>query len=255
VLVRWLTAAVLVGIGGVGVVVVADTTPTSNPSSKGTAAERAGEVELVEAVLKARKDYWTSLDKLRQHYVSVNEIEKARWVEEELRAYHRMMKYSYRLDVKDVPPPTLQPKQNVVEANNLFRRAIEFKGRGEGEAYIDNQRRAEILLQAILEKHPDSDKIAEAAYHLGDIYENYRPRPQYERAAAYYERSFQWNKASATDARLRAARIYDRDLKMLDKAKELYRGVMNHDTNPARVTEAEKRLTELSGGAPAPRKK
>ena len=249
--VRWLIAAVLMVGGGAAIVVLADspTTPASNP--KGAGAERVGEVELVEAVLKARKDYWTSLDKLRQHYLAVNEIEKARWVEDELRSYHRMMKYSYRLDVKDVPPPTLQPKQNVTEANNLFRRAVEFMGRGEGEAYIDNQRRAEILFQAILEKHPESDKIAEAAYHLGDIYENYRPRPQYERAAAYYERSFQWNKASATDARLRAARIYDRDLKMLDKAKESYRAVMNHDTNPARVAEAEKRLTELSGGPPA----
>ena len=255
--VRLLIAALLAGGGVTSVVVLADSpgTQTSNPG-KGASTERAGEVEMVEAVLKSRKDYWTSLDRLRQHYIAVNEIEKAKWVEDELRSYHRMMKYSYRLDVKDVPPPTLQPKQNIVDANNLFRRAIEFKGAGAGEASIDNQRRAEILLQAILEKHPESDKIAEAAYHLGDIYENYRPRPQYERAAAYYERSFQWNKASATDARLRAARIYDRDLKMLDKAKEHYRGVMNHDTNPTRVAEAEKRLTELSGGpATVPRKK
>ena len=141
---------------------------------------------MIESVLKARKDYWSSLDKLRQYYISVNEIEKAKWVEDELRSYHRMMKYSYRLDVKDVPPPTLQPKQNITEANNLFRRAIEYKGKGgEGDAFVDNQQRAEILLQAILEKHPESDKIAEAAYHLGDIYENYRPRPQFERAAAY----------------------------------------------------------------------
>jgi hypothetical protein len=255
VVIRWLSAALLVGIGGLGVVVLADTTPTSNPTPKGSAPEHSGEVELVESVLKARKDYWVALDKLRQHYVSTNDIEKARWVEEELKSYHRMMKYSYRLDVKDVPPPTLQPKQNVVEANNLFRRAIEYKGRGTGEEYVDNQRRAEVLLQAILEKYPESDKIAEAAYHLGDIYEHYRPHAQFERAAAYYERSFQWNKASATDARLRAARIYDYNLHTMDRAKELYRGVMNHDSNPERVAEAEKRLTELSGGTPPPRKK
>jgi tetratricopeptide (TPR) repeat protein len=255
VVVRWLIAALLACGGGVGVVVLADTSTTSNPAPKGTSPEHPGEVELVENVLKARKDYWTSLDKLRQHYVSVNDIERAKWVEEELKSYHRMMKYSYRLDVKDVPPPTLTPKKNVVEANNLFRRAVEYKGRGAGEEYVDNQRRAEILLQAILEKHPESDKIADAAYHLGEIYEQYRPRPQYERAAAYFERSYQWNKASATDARLRAARLYDHQLRMLDRAKEGYRGVMNHDTNPERVAEAERRLTELSGGTPAPRKK
>jgi hypothetical protein len=238
-------AGVLLG-GGVTVAVLADTTPPP-PTPKGSPTDnKNGEVELVEAVLKARKDYWTSLDKLRHHYLSANELEKVKWVEDELRSYHRMMKYSYRLDVRDVPPPTLQPKQNVTEANNLFRRAMEYKNKGTGDDFIDNQRRTEVLLQAILEKYPESDKIAEAAYHLGDVYEHYKPRPQYERAAAYFERSFQWNKASATDARLRAAKIYDRNLKSMDKAKELYRAVMNHDTNPARVEEAEKRLKELS---------
>jgi hypothetical protein len=242
VFIRCVFALALVAAGGL---VVAD--PATPTSGKGSSNERTGEVELIESVLKARKDYWTSLDKLRQHYVNTHDIEKSKWVEDELKAYHRMMKYSYRLDVKDVPPPTLQPKQNVVDANTLFRRAMEYKGRtATGDEQIDNQRRAEILLQGILEKHPESDKIAEVAYHLGDIYEHYRPRPQYERAAAYLERSFQWNKASATDARLRAAQIYDRHLRNLDKAKDLYKAVMNHDTNPARVQEAEKRLTELS---------
>jgi len=242
--IRWLIAAVALTAGGLTVVVLADTPPA--PTPKGNSTDRVGEVELVEGVLKARKDYWNSLDKLRQHYVATNEIEKAKWVEDELKSFHRIQKYSYRLDVKDVPPPTLQPKQNVTDANNLFRRAVEYKNRGSGDEFIDNQRRSEILLQAILEKYPECDKIAEAAYHLGDIYEHYRPKPQYERAAAYYERSFQWNKASATDARLRAARIYDHHLMSVDKAKDLYKAVMNHDTNPARVQEAEKRLTELS---------
>jgi TolA-binding protein len=242
---RWLIATGLLIAGGISIAVLADS-PATTPS-KPPAADKPGEVDLVENVIKARKEYWASLDKLRQNYIATNEIEKAKWVEDELRSYHRMMKYSYRLDVKDVPPPTLQPKQNITEANNLFRHAVEFKTKGgAGDEFVDNQRRAEILFQAILEKYPESDKISEAAYHLGDIYEHYRPHPQYERSAVYYERSVQWNKASATDARLRAATIYDADLKMYDKAKELYKAVMNHDSNPARVEKAEKRLKELS---------
>jgi len=242
-MIRSLVALGAVVAGGFTLAVIADPTTPAPPKPS---SDKAGEVELVESIIKSRKDYWTSLDKLRQHYVATNEIEKAKWVEEELKSYHRMMKYSYRLDVKDVPPPTLQPKQNITEANNLFRRANDYKDRGSGEELMDNQRRAEILLQAILEKYPESDKIADTAYHLGDIYEHYKPRPQFERAAAYYERSFQWNKASATDARLRAAKIYDRDLKMYDKGKELYKAVRNHDTNAPRGQEAENRLKELS---------
>ena len=243
--IRWLIIAAITIVGGVAVTVVADS-PGQAPTPKGGTADSASEVELVETVLKARKDYWTALDNLRKHYVATHDLERVKWAEDELKSYHRMMKYSYRLDIKDVPPPTLQPKQNVAEANNLFRRAVEFKNKGLGDEFIDNQRRAEILLQGLLERFPESDKIAEAAYHLGDIYEGYRPKPQYLRAAAYYERSFQWNKASSTDARFRAARIYDKQLKMQDKAKEMYKAVMNHDTDPARVAEAEKRLEELS---------
>jgi hypothetical protein len=57
----------------------------------------------------------------------------------------------------------------------------------------------------------------------------------------------QWNKAGTSDARMRAARLYDRQLKMYDKAKELYKAVLNNDTDTTRVAEAEKRLNDISG--------
>ncbi|MCX7665796.1 MAG: hypothetical protein N2112_09630 [Gemmataceae bacterium] len=244
---RWLLIPTILA-GGVGVVAIADNTSgKSTPAGEGPPAKASNEVELVESIIKARKDYLTGLENLRSYYQSTSDLEKQKWVEEEMRAYHRMMKYSYRLDVQDVPPPTLPPKQNIPEANNLFRRAMEYKGRG-GDIPLDDQRRAEILLHQILTKYPESDKIAEVAYHLGDIYENYKPQPQYHRAAAYFERSFQWNKSSSTDARIRAARLYDYQIQSRDKAKELYKAVMNHDTEPKRVQEAEKRLRELSLG-------
>ncbi len=243
---RWLLIPTLLAGGGTAVYVAADTNTVTAPPPKPADPAKMSEVELVENLLKVRKDYWAALDKLRQHYDGINELEKERWVEDEIRSYHRMMKYSYRLDIKDVPPPTLQASKNIPEANALFRRAMDFHRRGSGEEYVDNQRRAEILLQGLLDRHPESDKIAEAAYQLGDIYEDYRPRPQYLRAAAYYERSIQWNKAGNTDARLRAARLYDRQLKMYDKAKEMYKAVLNNDTDANRVAEAEKRLTEIS---------
>ena len=43
-------------------------------------------------------------------------MERARWAEEELRQFHRMSKQAYRLEL-DVPPPTLEAKQNIPEAN------------------------------------------------------------------------------------------------------------------------------------------
>ena len=46
----------------------------------------------------------------------------------------------------DVPPPTLQGTYNIPEANELYRKAMTYKDQGWGTAYIDNQRRSELLL-------------------------------------------------------------------------------------------------------------
>jgi tetratricopeptide (TPR) repeat protein len=207
------------------------------------------DLQSVERLLAARKEYQRALENLREFYRSNGDPEKARWVEEELLGFHRISKPAYRLDL-DVPPPTLQAQFNIPEANELFRRAITFKNKSwfSGE-YEDNLRRAEILFQQLLTTYPSSDKISSAAYHLGDIYES-RVFKQPRRAAQYYERCFQWNSHTDTDARFRAAKLYDRTLNERGKAVQLYREVINHDSDPKRVEEARKRLSDLSGGMP-----
>jgi len=200
--------------------------------------------ELVERLLAARRDYQAALEQLRTQYMNSGDMERSRWAEEELRQFHRIPKQAYSLEL-DVPPPTLQASQNIYEANELFRRAMTYKDKGWGDSYTDNQRRAEILLQQLLTNYPQSDKIGDAAYQLGDLYEG-KAYKQYRRAAQYYERAYQWNTNTNSDARLRAARIYDRQLTERPKAIEIYRLVVAHDTDPKRIYEAQKRLTELS---------
>jgi hypothetical protein len=207
----------------------------------------ASDVELVERVIAARKEYEGSLRKLREHYEKHGDKQRTGWAEQELVAFHMMFKPSYNLDVQDVPPPNLEAKVNVKEANELYRMAMEYKGKGMGSDYTLNMRRAEILLREILEKYPNSDKIADVAYQLAEVYES-RAYRQYDRAARYYERSFQWMKGSRTDARLRAAVLYDKQLNERSKAVELYREVTSHDTDAERIKQAEKRLGELTGG-------
>lgn len=119
-------------------------------------------------------------------------------------AYHLMWKPSYNLDVKDVPPPTLEARVNVREANELYKASMEYKGKGLGDEYVLNMRRAELLLREILDKYPNSDKIGDVAYQLGDIYEG-RAYKQYDRAAKYFERSWQWTKGAPTPSSARGA--------------------------------------------------
>jgi TolA-binding protein len=227
--------------------VAAAQNPATSPAAPAarTPGSVPSDIESVERVLAARRELQVSLEKLRAHYLAVGDLERAGWAEEELRQFHRIQKQAYRLEL-DVPPPTLQAAYNIPEANELYRRAMTYKDKGWGTDFIDNQRRAELLFQQILTNYPQSDKIDDAAYQLGDIYES-RVYRQYRRAAQYFERCFQWNTNTQFDARLRAARLYDRYLQERSRAMELYREVTTHETDPKRIAEAQKRIADLSG--------
>lgn len=240
-LVSYAGAAVL----GLAVTAAGQSPPYNIASPKGQAQANTGDIELVEKLQACRRDYQVCLEQLRAHYIAAGDLEHAKWAEDELRAYHRITKQAFRLDL-DVPPPTLRASQNIPEANELYKRAMQYKGQGFGTDYIDNQRRAELLLQQLLTSYPQSDKIGDAAYQLGDVYES-KANKQYRRAALYFERCCQWHENTQCDARLRAARLYDKHLMERGKAAELYRDVTMHETDPKRLQEAQKRLGELSG--------
>jgi TolA-binding protein len=217
-----------------------------SPADAQEAAKSKGgkDEELVERLLAARKEYQVTLELLRERYIKTGNIEKARWAEEELLAFHRINKNAFSL-ARELPPPTLKGNTNVPKANELYRRALKYKDKGWGTDYVDNQKRAELLLQKILTDYPQSDKISDTAYQLGDIYEG-RTYHQYKRAAGYFERCYQWNSRTHFDARLRAARLYDRQINDRGKAAEIYREIMTHETNDARREEAQRRLQEIS---------
>src|SRR5436305_14912919 len=86
-------------------------TPTKNVRPK-------DDLPLVRSLLEYRNKYQETLEQLRLYYISAGDLEKARWAEDELRQYHRMSKQSYRLAL-DVPPPTLDAKKNIPEANQM----------------------------------------------------------------------------------------------------------------------------------------
>src|SRR5262245_16181905 len=179
--------------------------PAQKPAGKNGDSPKGpqSDFQLVRQLNSAREKYQSSLEQLRAHYLKVGDVERAKWAEDELRQYHRVSKQAFRLEL-DVPPPTLEAKVNVPEANELYRRAMLYKDKGWNTDYIDNQRRAELLLQQLLSQYPQSDKIGDAAYQLGDIYES-KAYKQYRRAAYYFQRCFQWNRTTKLKASLRTA--------------------------------------------------
>ena len=229
-----------------GLTFVACLTLTAQPSASKDKTKGSGDHSaLVERLLAARREYQETLETLRGHYIAIGDLERARFAEEELLQFHRISRYAYSL-THDIPPQSLQALHNIPEANNLYRQALTYKDKGVwGNDYVDNQRRAELLFQQILTKHPQSDKISDAAYQLGDIYES-KAYKQNARAAQYFERCFQWNTKTQLDARMRAARLYEK-LNERARAKELYQEIVTHEVDPKRLEEAQRRLADLGG--------
>jgi tetratricopeptide (TPR) repeat protein len=224
---------------------LAQSVPAVQTSSRGATAASA-DIELVERLLAARREYETALEALRMQYHAIGDVERERWAQEELFQFNRIVKQAYRLEL-DVPPPTLQATVNIPAANELYRQAMVYKDKWSpfrSEENMDNQRRAEVLLQQLLTAYPQSDRIGDSAYQLGDIYE--RSFKQYRRAATYFERCFQWNPNTRLDARLRAARLYDKQLQERAHALELYKDVTITETDTKRMDEAKARIAELS---------
>src|SRR4051794_25593552 len=65
------------------------------------------DLELVEKLLIARRDYQSVLEQLRAHYLTKGDVERKTWAEEELIQFHRIRHHAFRVDLV-VPPPTLQ---------------------------------------------------------------------------------------------------------------------------------------------------
>ncbi len=248
---RFTVLAILPALGaalGLSAFLFAQTSnaPPDKDAPKSAPAGGASDVDKVERLIAARREYQLSLEGLRTYYISSGDIERARWAEDELLQFHRITKQAFRMDL-DVPPPNLQANYNIPEANELYKQAMTYKDKGWGNDYIDNQRRAELLLQKLLSDHPQSDKISDAAYQLGDVYES-KAYKQYDRAAHYFERCFQWNPKTQFDARLRAARLYERNVGERNHAIQIYQDIVNRETDPKRIEEAQKRLADLSAG-------
>src|SRR5262249_61883000 len=102
----------------------------------------------------------------------------------------------------------------------------------------------ELLSQKTPPRPPRRDKTPAPPSPLGHFTGRKVPR-QSRRAAAYFERCFQWNPKTNLDARLRAARLYERSVKDRARAVEIYRDITNFETDEKRIEEARRRLQEL----------
>lgn len=203
------------------------------------------EVELVENVAVAREAYRLALEALKTHYVDTHNATKLAWAEKELKELNAVDKYHY-LDEAELAGPALKPASSISAADQLFAEGIEFKNY---PAFPEEKRgklkTALLKFRTIISDYPTSDKIDDAAFRMGEIYEGWYYE-DYARAVVCFERCFQWNPRTPFPARFKAAQIYDKKLMQRDKAVELYNAVVRDSQNTDHVDEARRRLNELS---------
>ena len=205
-----------------------------------------GELGLVEEVTRVRRAYARALAALQQYYTSRGMAYKLDWVRTELEAFEKVPKVQY-LGVAEIAGPNLKPTRSIQAADQLFTEAMHFKNYPAfPPGKKDYLKLALDKFQALITQFPDSDKIADAAFMMGEIYGGWYFE-DWARAVQCYERCWQWDPKTPRPALFNAAKIYEEKLKNRAKAVELYNRVLNESNDQNLVNQARDRIRALTG--------
>jgi TolA-binding protein len=163
-----------------------------------------------------------------------------------MRGFAQTPKPRYLL-AAEIAGPDLRPTQGIEAANQLYQEGLDYKNYPAfppgKKAYLDT---ALEKFRTIIEKYPQSDKIDDAAFRMGEIYGGWYFQ-DYARAVQSYQRCWQWNPQTEHPARFNAAKIYEEKLKNRAKAVELYNEVIAKSQDEEKVRQAQERIRALTG--------
>jgi len=213
---------------------------------EGESVENADERMLAEYVVSARNAYLKALDNLIDYYQRTDNTFQAKLAVNAKARFDPVRTYMYFMEA-EVPPANLKPVDVIPDANALFDKAHGLYRRGKILPAITDypkEKEALLLFKEMVRKYPQSDKIALAAYYIGEILKEYCNEDLL--AVQWYQRAWQWDPNIVKPARFQAAAVYDYRLQDKDKAVELYRQVIQHEQfNQSNVAFSHRRLKEL----------
>ncbi len=213
-------------------------------------APGAGEADFVEALAAQRAAYRQALVELQGYYRSVGNATKSEWAATELRTFDQMVHYRY-IQPAEWVPENLTAMNSIEAADQLYREAMTLYKQAGGLVIVTNRAKLRQSLgkfNAVIQQYPSSDKIDDSAYRAGRIYEYLK---NYQLAAIYYQRTFQWNEVTPYPARYRAARVMDMKLRMRREALALYQLAVEKESRYVENTEhANLRIKALSTPKP-----
>ena len=204
------------------------------------------ELALVEKVVESREQYERALVKLGDYYRQSGQDLKLRQAEDELEDLRKVTTYDYVLLV-DVLAVTPRPLRSIPEADALYEVGMAFKDYPATLFVFGKKEKLEKALrkfEQLITEYPESDKVAEAAYRIGEIYGG-ASFNDFLRAAKYYEAAFRWDPKLSHPARWRAAQIYDDKLKNYSEARRLYELCADESPSPDLRGRAARRAQNL----------
>ena len=214
---------VLVGCQGVdsgrGILMPARTR-TSLGSAGVVDIAKAGETDFVEQIAVNRQAYRQGLELLIRYYTKTGNNMKFKWAKAELAALDSIPQYKYIVE-GETAGPNLRASASIPEADEIYQDALQLEK--EAGVLLKNNDLLRLALDKydrLIKQHPSSDKIDDAAYQAGEIYEYFQ---DYSIALLYYKRAYEWDPDTINPARFRSARILDKRLHRNAEALELYR--------------------------------
>lgn len=210
------------------------------PAQEATRTLANRELTVAESVGAAREGYRKSLQAAVAFYEAMGDSFKLKRAKEELAALERIPRTEYVTVAEAVVDP--KTLKDIPGANLLLDDAQHYY---ELSKSADRKKNAGLALERCLDligKFPESDRIDDAAWLAGQIYEG--QLKDYHKAMVYYEKSYRWNPETKTDARIRAARMAYRSREYA-KAKALYEEARKNSPEAADRSAAEVRLTIL----------
>ncbi len=208
------------------------------------------ELDIVEELVLHRKQYAQLLRALVIYYNEHGMADKAMWARSELADLQRVKPYDYIADAS-TPVETLRPKDSIPEANQLFAEGLELmKEGGHGVPIFYNEatmKKALAKFKELVEKYPTSDKIAQAAFYIGEIHKEYFEERDNDVALQWYKRAIDWDPNVQLPARFQMAVLWDYRLHNREKALYWYQEAIDKEPfNSSNVSYAKARIRELT---------
>lgn len=211
---------------------------------------RGQEVQLIEQMARYRQAYEEHLQILVRFYDHQGNQQKVTWAQEELAHLKKSPRRAY-LAVAETAGPQLRASRSDANANIAYAEAValfeEGKGTLGGKFLMKKDKLwlAVEKLEELITRYPDSDKIDDAAFVIGKIYQ--KSMDDNTLALLYYQRVLQWDPQTKLPVRFAIAQTYDHGLHDRVNAVKFYESAINFESEyTGNVIQSHNRIQSIS---------